>query len=89
LAIQGAVQVPWPLTPWAFIVEGRPTVDGPWTPVADPCSFLNQPIEVEHLRGRVGELTGRRGFPQILLRLGTEPAMDTRRPAKEVVIWPV
>jgi hypothetical protein len=33
-------------------------------------SFLNQPIEVAELRLRVQGLTGRAGFPQLLLRLG-------------------
>jgi len=34
------------------------------------CSYLNQPIQVAVLRPRLQKLTGRAGFPQILLRLG-------------------
>jgi len=51
-------------------------------------SFLNQPIEVEHLRNEVRELTGQPGFPQLLLRLGygTSHRHTPRRPAKDVVI---
>jgi len=36
-------------------------------------SFLNQPIEVAELRPRVRDLTGRRGFPQLLFRMGYGP----------------
>jgi hypothetical protein len=51
-------------------------------------SFFSQPVEVEHLRSELLGLTGRKGFPQMLLRLGYgEAARHTpRRPAKEVVI---
>jgi Nitroreductase family len=34
------------------------------------CSFLNQPIEVAELRNKVREVTGKEGFPQLLMRLG-------------------
>lgn len=33
-------------------------------------AFLNQPVELPELRERVGELAGRPGSPQIILRLG-------------------
>jgi hypothetical protein len=51
-------------------------------------SFLNQPIEVKELRSRLGEIIGRDGYPQIMLRLGyAKPANPTpRRPAREVLI---
>lgn len=51
-------------------------------------SFFNQAIEVPRLRTELSRLTGRGGFPQILLSLGYgRPARHTpRRPAKEVVI---
>lgn len=51
-------------------------------------SYLNQPIEVPELRSRLGELIGRIGFPQILVRLGygvdTQPT--PRRAVSEVVV---
>jgi nitroreductase len=51
-------------------------------------SFLNQPIEVEHLRKELPSVLGRRGFPQILLRLGYggRARHTPRRPANEVLI---
>ena len=51
-------------------------------------SFLNQPIEVPELRPRLGALTGRKGYPQILLRIGRgAPARHTpRRPLGDVLI---
>lgn len=36
-------------------------------------SMLNQPIEVVELRPQLGELFGRAGYPQVLLRLGYGP----------------
>lgn len=36
-------------------------------------SFLNQPVEVEELRPELAQMTGRAGFPQVLLRLGYGP----------------
>lgn len=71
-------------SPWDWLVAGeavahvllRARVDG----VA--ASFLNQPIEVEELRLRVQALTGRAGFPQLLLRLGVgRPTQGTPRRA--------
>jgi len=51
-------------------------------------SFLNQPIEVPHLRVRLAETIGRTTFPQLLLRLGYGP--DTpptpRRTVREVLL---
>jgi len=51
-------------------------------------SFLNQPIEVAELRPRVGDLTGRKDFPQLLLRMGYGPDVRTtpRRPVGDVLI---
>jgi hypothetical protein len=51
-------------------------------------SFLNQPIEVAELRPRVRDLTGRRGFPQLLFRLGYGPDVkpSPRRPVSDVLI---
>jgi len=50
-------------------------------------SFLNQPIEVEHLRPRVVELTGGPQYPQTILRLGYgQPVRPTpRRPVHDVM----
>lgn len=51
-------------------------------------SFLCQPIEVEDLRGQLGTLTGRGGFPHALLRLGYGPAVAPapRRSPREMLI---
>lgn len=51
-------------------------------------SFLNQPIEVEALRTRLGRLIGIAGMPQLLLRFGygeLVPA-SARRPVEDVLI---
>jgi len=42
----------------------RARVDDVWA------SFLNQPIELPDLRGRLGDSLGRKGFSQLLLRMG-------------------
>ncbi|MRU14306.1 nitroreductase [Roseovarius sp. A21] len=52
-------------------------------------SYLNQPIEVIHLRPRLQALAGHPGYPQILLRMGHAAMDDTpspRRDVKEVLI---
>lgn len=51
-------------------------------------SFLNQPIEVAQLRPALGALSGHKGYPQILLRIGCgAPAKHTpRRPLEEVLV---
>lgn len=51
-------------------------------------SYLNQPIEVEELRPRLMETLGRKGHPQLLLRLGYGPpiAPAPRRLLGEVII---
>ncbi len=51
-------------------------------------SFLNQPIEVPELRTRLGELIARKGFPQLLIRMGYgEDVKPTpRRTPGEVLI---
>lgn len=51
-------------------------------------SFFNQPIQVSALRGRVSDLLGEHGFPQVAIGLGypqrvPEPA--PRRPLAEVL----
>jgi len=52
-------------------------------------SYLNQPIEVIHLRPRLQALAGQPGYPQILLRMG-HAAMDhppsPRLPVDDVLI---
>jgi len=51
-------------------------------------SFLNQPVEVAALRGRLGELVGMAGHPQLVLRIGyplAEVEPTPRRPIREVV----
>jgi nitroreductase len=52
------------------------------------CSFLNQPIEVTFLRPRLRELVGRKGFPQLLLRMGYGPSVrpTPRRDLGEVIL---
>lgn len=49
-------------------------------------SFLNQPIEVPELRPRLSELSGQKGFPQLLLRMGYGSSVrpTPRRPVDEV-----
>lgn len=53
-------------------------------------SFLNQPIQVPALRPRLLDLAGRKGSPQVLIRIGF-PAEETpaspRRPLDEVILW--
>ena len=51
-------------------------------------SFLNQPIELADFRGRVSQILGKSGYPQLLLRVGhpTVEAMATpRRPLSDVI----
>lgn len=49
--------------------------------------YLNQPVEVEHLRPRLSETVRVPGVPQLLLRLGYGPLTppQPRRPAEEVL----
>jgi hypothetical protein len=51
-------------------------------------SFLNQPVEVRALRGRVAELIEMNGYPQLVLRLGYGPETPAtpRRSVSEVMI---
>jgi nitroreductase len=51
-------------------------------------SFLNQPIEIPDLRGRLAERLGTGGYPQILLRLGYGPeiAPTPRRSLRQVLL---
>lgn len=51
-------------------------------------SFLNQPIEIPELRTKLGDLLNRRGFPQLLLRMGYGPDVKPtpRRAAGEVLV---
>ena len=51
-------------------------------------SFLNQPIEVSALRPKVMQIVGRKGFPQLILRLGYGPKVNPtpRRSVEEVLI---
>jgi hypothetical protein len=50
-------------------------------------SFMNQPIEVKELRTQLGEMIGKKGYPQMLMRMGYGPSVrrTPRRPVKEVV----
>jgi nitroreductase len=50
-------------------------------------SFLNQPIEVPELRGRVSDAIKKHGFPQLLLRMGygQEVKPTPRRSVEEVI----
>jgi hypothetical protein len=55
----------------------------------DVCaSFLNQPIQVADLRPTVGQIAGRPGFPQVLLRMGYGDLVHAsrRRPLNEVLL---
>ncbi|WP_306154979.1 hypothetical protein [Roseovarius sp. MMSF_3281] len=47
-------------------------------------SYLNQPIEVIHLRPRLQALTGQMGYPQILLRMGHAAMDQTPSPRRAV-----
>jgi hypothetical protein len=47
-------------------------------------SFLNQPIEVPALRGRVAALLGTSGYPQLILRMGYPVGEDRRTPRRDV-----
>ena len=51
-------------------------------------SFLDQPIQVSDLRGRLAETVGCSGFPQTLMRLGygPEPAPTPRRVVRETLV---
>jgi nitroreductase len=51
-------------------------------------SFLNQPIEVAELRADLERKVGVEGFPQLLLRCGYGPPVQTepRRPVEDVLI---
>jgi len=51
-------------------------------------SYLNQPIEVETLRPRLGDVAGTRRVPQLLMRFGYGPATGpaVRRPVDEVLV---
>jgi hypothetical protein len=50
-------------------------------------AYLSQPVEVADLRAAVGELTGREGSPQLVLRIGYGPPgpATPRRDVSEVV----
>jgi hypothetical protein len=47
-------------------------------------SFLNQPIEVIELRGRVAALLGTSGYPQMVLRMGFPVGEDRRTPRRDL-----
>ena len=51
-------------------------------------SFLNQPCEQADLRGRLAEVIGRPGFPQLVLRLGhaADVTPAPRRPVADVLV---
>lgn len=59
------------------------------TAVGLQASYLNQPVEVPELRGRLADLGGNRGVPQVLLRLGhpeEDLAASPRRALPDVMI---
>ena len=59
--------------------------------VAGVCaSFLNAPIQIEHYRTTLLQMTGYHGYPQALLRLGYGEAgpHTPRRPLNEVMVNP-
>lgn len=51
-------------------------------------SFMNQPIEVPEMRPKLLDLIGRKGFPQLLLRMGygRDVKGTPRRPVSEVLL---
>ncbi len=51
-------------------------------------SFLSQPIEVPELRPKLGEIAGRAGYPQVLLRLGYGPDVSPapRRSPRQMLL---
>ena len=51
-------------------------------------AYLNQPIEIEPLRPRLGDVAGTRRVPQLLMRFGYGPATGpaVRRPVDEVLV---
>ncbi len=60
----------------------RARAEGVWA------SFMNQPIEVTELRPQVRDTIGRRGFPQVLLRMGYGPEVKPtpRRSVDEALV---
>lgn len=54
-------------------------------------SFLNQPIEVSKFRPKLRDLLGRKGYPQLLLRMGygQDVKPTPRRTAGEVLVRPL
>jgi nitroreductase len=50
-------------------------------------SFMNQPIEVPALRGKLAEAVGAKGLPQLLIRIGRgpKPVPAMRRPVRDVL----
>lgn len=51
-------------------------------------SFLNQPVELPHLRNRVTEIADRPGHAQLVLRFGIGPEIEPtpRRPVEDVLV---
>lgn len=52
-------------------------------------SYLNQPVQVAALRSKLQQLTGRPGYAQLLLRIGTPtktPPAAPRRPVADVLL---
>ena len=60
----------------------RARAEGVWA------SFMNQPIEVPKLRPKLLDVMGRKGFPQLLVRMGYGPDVKgtPRRPVSEVLL---
>jgi hypothetical protein len=53
-------------------------------------SFLSQVVELSSTRARLEALTGSKGPPQVVLRLGFGPEVrpTPRRPVREVILQP-
>ncbi|HET6383789.1 MAG TPA: nitroreductase [Armatimonadota bacterium] len=79
-------------TPGAWLAAGRALARTLLRAAASglSASYLNQPIEVEEMRPAIKDLTGRDGYPQILLRLGYGGvALSTpRRDPESLILLP-
>ena len=77
---------PWDARETDFPATGRVLLSarskGIWAP------FLNQPIEVPEVRSLFHDVIERRGFPQLLLRMGYGPEVPPtpRRNVSEVLL---
>jgi nitroreductase len=56
------------------------------TSAALAASFLNQPVELPELRGRLSEIIGKTGYPQLVLRLGYPSVLAAATPRRTDVV---